>query len=203
MNQSIDSTLDYICFTDNANLKSDKWKICLVDNEEGLDNVRLARKYKILCHRFLSEYDYSVYVDGKIEIIGDMKEYINKYSMGRSLLCFPHFVRECMYEEARACLQFEKDNADIINRQVKAYKEDGYPENNGMIDSACLVRSHQDKELCIVMENWWDEVHNGSRRDQLSFGYVCWKQKYTYDLCDLFIYDNDYVCKKRTWEPPY
>ncbi len=201
--EKTDGRFDYICFTDNTNLRSEVWDIRIIENEEKLDKVRTARKYKILCHEFLKEYDYSVYVDGKIQIIGDIRKYMESYSKGSPMLCFPHFARSCAYEEAVSCIKFGKDDAAVITKQMNKYRQEGYPVNNGLVDSACLVRQHHNILLQKTMEDWWAEVQNGSRRDQLSIGYVCWKNNFHYDLSDLFIYHNEYICKKRDRETAY
>lgn len=200
----IDPAFDYICFTNDNTLNSDVWNIQYINvGEQDLDNVRLARKYKILCYKYLKGYDYSVYVDGKIHIIGDLNKYIDEYSMGSSMLCFPHFTRDCVYEEAKTCISLSKDKAEIIEKQMDGYKREGYPLKHGLIDSACLVRRHDDRILQQVMDCWWKEIKEKSRRDQLSIGYACWKNNFYYDICDLFIYDNEFICKKRDRELPY
>ncbi len=196
----IDPAFDYICFTDSRELHSDVWDIRYIENPEGLDLVRLARKHKILCHQYLKGYDYSIYVDGKMQIIGSLKDYIRKYSKGSPMLCFPHCQRKCAYDEADICARIGKDAAEIIYRQMERYKKEGYPEHNGLIDSACLVRRHDDEQLQKVMECWWEEVSGGSRRDQLSIGYACWKNDFHYDLCDLFAEKNEYIHKRRDRE---
>ncbi len=198
-----DEGFDYICFTDDRSLTSDVWTMRYVENEEGLDPARLSRKYKILCHEFLEEYDFSIYIDGKVQIIGDLWKYMETYSRGSSMLCFPHFVRECAYEEARVCASIGKDDPEIIRRQMEGYAREGYPERNGLTDCACMIRQHYDTVLQRVMECWWREVKNKSRRDQLSFGYACWKNGFHYDLCDLYTYKNEYLRKNRSWEKPY
>lgn len=199
----VDENFDYICFTDNNKLSSKVWNIRIIENLEGLDQVRLARKHKILCYEFLNEYDYSVYVDGKIQIIGGLRKYIEKYSNGSPMLCFPHFSRDCAYEEASACIKHGKDAVATINNQMEKYGQEGYPIKNGLIDSACLVRQHHDLTLQKVMMCWWNEVRQKSRRDQLSIGYACWKNDFHYDVSDLFIYSNEYICKRRDREKPY
>lgn len=201
--QYIDDEYDYICFTDNRKLTSDIWSVRYVENMENLDRARLSRKYKILCHEFLKEYDYSIYVDGKIQIIGDLRKYIETYCRGSSMLCFPHFVRSCAYEEAKACIAIGKDTPEIIKKQMEGYEKEGYPVNNGLIDGACLVRQHHSSILQKVMECWWNEVKSKSRRDQLSIGYACWKNNFHYDLSDLYTYQNEYLRKSRNWEKPY
>ena len=189
----VDSSFDYICFTDNRQLHSRVWDIRYLDNPEKLDNVRLSRKPKILCHKFLEEYDYSIYIDGKLEIVGNFKEYIEKYSKGNSMLCFPHPSRECAYQEGVACIERNKDSDIVIKKQMNGYMQEGFPFNNGLIEGACLVRKHDDEILQRVMECWWREVRDKSRRDQLSIGYACWKNDFHYDLCDLYLSKNIYV----------
>jgi len=60
---------DFLCFTDDKNLKSNIWNIIYVESElsSNLEN----RKYKILPHRFLDQYEVSLYIDSNIKILKD------------------------------------------------------------------------------------------------------------------------------------
>ena len=185
--------LDYILFTDNPNIKSDTWDVRMLSNPEHLDSVRLARRTKIMGHELLQEYDYSVWVDGKLEIIGDFVDYIERYRDTRPILCFNHYVDDCVYAEVATCKQLKKDDPATMDQQVQQYREEGYPSHNGLIESAILVRELHDEGLIKVMTTWWDEVLHKSFRDQLSFNYACWKNNFLYDTTDLFVYENDYV----------
>lgn len=64
---------------------------------------------------------------------------------------------------------------------------------NGLVDTGFMVRELHDERVKKVMETWWSKVLNGSRRDQLSFNYACWKNDFIYDTSDLFIYENQYT----------
>ncbi|MDE7250890.1 MAG: hypothetical protein K2N82_13635, partial [Lachnospiraceae bacterium] len=77
--------------------------------------------------------------------------------------------------------------------QIERYRNAGYPEHNGLIDSGILVRELKNERVIKVMETWWQEVLHGSKRDQLSFNYACWKNDFVYDSTDLYIYENKYV----------
>lgn len=189
----VNPEFDYIMFTDNPEMKSDVWQIRLVDHPEGLDNVRLARRIKILGHEYLQGYDYSIWVDGKLEIMDDLKRYINEYKKEQPILCFNHYMNDCIYQEAETCKALGKDGADIIDRQMEKYRSEGYPEKNGQVESGIIVRQIHDEKVIAVMELWWKQVLNYSRRDQLSFNYACWKCDFVYDSTDLYIYDNEYV----------
>ncbi|MCR5503239.1 MAG: DUF616 domain-containing protein [Lachnospiraceae bacterium] len=189
--------LDYILYTDNPELRSDTWEVRFLDNPDGLDRVRLARQVKILTHRYLPEYDYSIYIDGKLKMKTDLTEFVNRYRNEQPLLCFPHYFKDCAYEEMENCIAAGRfDNEAVMRSQMDHYREEGYPVHNGLIDSCFLVREHMDPEVIRVMETWWGEIRDRSVRDQLSFNYACWKNGFLYDTTDLFVYRNPYVAVK-------
>lgn len=182
---------DYICFTDNPFLKSDFWDIRPIE-DEGLNATQTARMYKILAHKYLSDYDYSLWIDTNIEIIGDIREFINKYSHTNKLLAFRHPQRDCIYEEADECIRLKKDDMDNIIPQINRYRQEHYPEHNGLISSGILFREHNNPDVIKLMEDWFSQILSGSYRDQLSFNYVCYKNNFTYDASDSYIFKNEY-----------
>lgn len=65
--------IDYICFTDNIDLLSDIWQIRLIPDElRNLSNVKKQRVIKICPHRYLREYDISIWIDGSMQVQGDL-----------------------------------------------------------------------------------------------------------------------------------
>lgn len=191
--QNVNPNLDYILFTDNPHIQSDVWKIRLIQNPDHLDNTRLARRIKILGHQYLEGYDYSVWIDGKLCITGDLQEYVQKNRGKQPMLCFNHYIHDCIYEEKSLCQRLQKDDPTVMDMQMERYRKEGYPAHNGLIDSAILVRELKNDRVIRLMESWWQEVLHTSKRDQLSFNYVCWKNDFVYDSTDLFIYGNEYV----------
>lgn len=189
----VDPRFDYICFTDDDSLRSEVWSIHKLTDTEGLGAQRLSRKPKILADAYLSDYDYSIYIDCKFKIRGDLYKYINKYSIGAPMLCFPHPGRACIYEEAKACIALKKDNPDAVRGQIERYRESGMPEHYGLIEAGCMVRRHGDPSVIRVMDDWWNEFLDGCRRDQISFPYACWKNNFRYDISDLSVVDNEYI----------
>ncbi|MNW50932.1 hypothetical protein D3C74_283970 [compost metagenome] len=187
----INNNCDYICFTDNENIKSDFWQIRKMEKSD-LDTVRKARRYKILPHLYLPEYEYSLWVDGNYEIIGDVEDFIKKYARQYPMMCLIHPDRDCVYDEAKACIELNRDKSEVISKQMDKYVSENYPENNGMIASGILFRKHNNHQVIKVASDWWREVENHSRRDQLSFNYVCWKNDFNYDTCHLSCYGNEY-----------
>ena len=191
MPKHINENCDYICFTDNPTLVSDFWQVRIID-ETHIDNIRKARKYKVLPHLYLPEYKYSLWVDANFEIIGDVEKYIMEFSNHSPMLCIIHPERDCIYEEALACINQNKDDKQIIQKQIKKYSHKNYPIHNGLIASGVLFRKHNDPNLTKIMNEWWSEIMTFSRRDQLSFNYVCWDNSFSYDECQLNCWENRY-----------
>ncbi|HPS57710.1 MAG TPA: DUF616 domain-containing protein [Spirochaetota bacterium] len=172
----IDESFDYVCFSDSNQKYTGCWKIINFP-DSNLDEVRKAKEMKILPHKFFPEYEYSIWIDGTVDIIGDVSKLIKVYNLPK-FLCFKHPSRNCIYKEGVACILQAKDNYNIISIQLNRYRAEGYPENNGLIDGCILIRRHNDEHVIKVMNDWWGEIINFSRRDQLSFNYVSWKNKF-------------------------
>ena len=188
--------VDYICFTNNKSLHSDIWNIKYISDEK-MDNIHLARYVKLFPHVYLKEYDTSIWVDGKFQIKADLKEYVVKYEKTKSMLCYPHFARDCIYDEAAVCKRIKNCVVADVDRQIDKYKNLNYPANNGLYETGCIVRNHHDIAIQTIMNDWWNEIEKFSYRDQLSFSYVLWKNEYQPDICDLDINENKWLSMVR------
>jgi hypothetical protein len=194
--------VDFVCFTDR-DIKSDTWEIHKVIPLYK-DNTRTARKYKVLPHRFVSEYDYSVWIDGNFVVIGDFRQLIDDSVMKVYDHTSCYDLRNCVYEEANAIFRLGqepgkkfKDNPFTIKSQMERYISDGYPQNNGLLSSGVLFRKHNDSDVIKTMENWWTEIKYGSKRDQLSFNYVSWKNKFEFKYIHKDVRHNEHFDMKK------
>lgn len=77
--------------------------------------------------------------------------------------------------------------------QVGDYFKDGYPVNNGLFETGCMVRFHNDDFVKMLMKGWENDVMEYSIRDQLSFPYICWKNGFKPDICDLDVNRNQWL----------
>lgn len=184
---------DYICFTDNKNLSSKTWEIRYIDIDLIFETPqRLQRYIKINTHKFLSDYELSIWVDGNIPIIGNLSEMIKKHHNGY-MTTFKHPFRNCIYKESAMCSIGKKDDALIMFKQSLKYLKDGYPKENGLVETKMIIRNHNEKECIELMEAWSNELINNSVRDQLSFNYVLWKQNKTINIIEEKLVDNKYI----------
>ena len=187
---------DYICFTDRTDFESDVWTI--QPTLKIYDGARDSKKPKLLPHRYLKDYEISVWVDGDAKIIGDINYLVDTYLKDKDYAVLNHKYcgginsRICIYEEAKFIKwlgdihpqKHYKDNLDMINNQVDGYRKEGYPENNGQARNTVIFRRHNNKDIIKTMEEWWIELKYGSKRDQLSFNYVAWKNKLKFSYMD-------------------
>lgn len=191
--QVIDVNCDYICFIDSPPAAyHGVWQFRPIQNESGLDSVRLARRYKLLPHLLFPEYAFSIYVDGNLQINASLREYLARYAGSRPMLCQRHPERDCIYEEAAAVLNFRLDEHDIVCEQMQRYRLEGFPSHIGLTCTNVLFRQHHDPDVIRLMNDWWAEVSAGSRRDQLSFSYAVWKNQFKYDKTPLFSHGNSF-----------
>ena len=92
--------------------------------------------------------------------------------------------RNCVYKEYEAIINLGqqkgnyKDNPAIMYNQVKRYMEEGYPQDNGLTTNGIMFRNHKNPSIINLMEDWWLEIKHNSRRDQLSFDYIAWKNNF-------------------------
>ena len=190
------------------------WKRFSEDNSLSLysDNNRNAKRFKVLPHRYLQDYEYSIFVDGNMTIRGDINQLVDKYLRDANVAFFSHSnnsldSRNCAYQEAQTIFQLGeknmnltpergylnyKDNPQLIKSQMERYDMVGYPKNNGLITGMVILRRHNEKDCIETMEDWWTEIKYNSKRDQLSFNYCAWKNDLKFNYMDGDSRDNEY-----------
>ncbi len=184
--------VDYILLTDSINDEYDGvWEMRALENPEGYSPQKLARWAKMHPFSLFPEYDWSIWIDGKLRVKGDVHEYINMYKRDSGMVCFPHYSARDIASEARSVIAYGKADETEVHRQIDNYMKAGYVGKGYIVETAVLLRDHHDDRLRNVMDDWWNELcsyeHN---RDQISFDYACWVNSYDYDLNDLLIYGN-------------
>ena len=184
-------------------------RLCLYE-----DNNRNAKKFKVLPHRYLDNYEYSIFVDGNFSIKNKdiIDNLIEKYLSDANIALYDHSKcaldsRNCAYQEAQAIFELceknmnltpergylnYKDNPELIKNQMERYRMVGYPKDNGLMTGMVILRRHNEKDCIKVMEDWWTEIKYNSKRDQLSFNYVAWKNNLKFNYLDGDIRNNDY-----------
>ena len=168
---------DYYCITDNMNDYGGQYT--LINARDVIpsfidDNTKRNRYCKLLGNYLFSEYDYSVYVDGNVKIVGDIHEYIRNMNI-YGFMSHAHAYEDCIYSEAIRVIVNKRDDEEIVISQMQKYKNEGLPRHYGMLHNAILVRKNNSSLCKSLMMDWWNEVWSYSKRDQLSLTYCMWK----------------------------
>lgn len=192
----VSDKVDYVCFTDSDKLKSETWKIVVV-NEKDISPSLLNRKIKLLYpYTYFKDYEYSLYVDGSVMIKDDVGIFLSSYIETKPILMnFKHPNNDCIFVEMERCIMQGRGNAEMLKKQYDVYKADGMPEHFGMSDNKIILRKNCDEGYKLMSE-WYDHVCNYSGRDQVCLSYVLWKHNLQYNYFDEVIEQNQYF---ETW----
>lgn len=179
---------EYICFTNNPELKSDTWNILY---NEDLNTIKKVRSIKILSP---IKYDECIWVDGSILINCNLTAFVEKYCKDDFvLLQHPH--RNCIYQEARECIRRRKDNPRVITKQVHKYRLKGYPDRSGLVATG-LIYKKQNENINKFCQEWNSHVQAYSYRDQLSFNFVAYNMMVLYNLIPFNVLGSEFILNK-------
>lgn len=162
---------DFIAFTDSP-ASAPGWTIRTLKRQFA-DPCRNAKLPKVLSHVYLPTYEFTIWIDGCVEIVSEVpvETFIRTCLRDTDLAVFPHRFRNCIYQEAVACIIAKKDSQAVIIRQVDLYRAGGYPAHNGLAECTVIIRRHTEA-ISHFNVRWHKEICAHSRRDQLSFNYV-------------------------------
>lgn len=181
---------DMVCFSDDAELKATGWTVMPLPplpELEGLeeDPVRAARMVKILPHRFLQEYEYSLYIDGN-RVLADKAEVFTGDG-SEPLLCLQGVVVDPYAGVDKLLAEDEKEDLllisekkpldetsrGVLNAACRRWRSGKLREYCGCPGTAMLGRRHNEEQVAAAMEVWAKEVLQGSELDEFALPYAC------------------------------
>lgn len=167
--------VDYLCFNDGSIYVPEPWLDIRTDFPYSGKDVN--RYVKILSHAIpqLALYDLTIYIDGAIEIVGDLAPLIKHViSANGHTFLYEHPSRTCVYREARACVESMKAPIAGTIKLMEQYRKEGMPKNYGLFEGGIIARK-KDKKAERLMDKWWETYLNDVKRDQLALIYSSWK----------------------------
>jgi hypothetical protein len=158
---------DFICYSDAA-IDRDDWQIRPIEAPLDL-SPRLRAKY----HKLFPPkgYAWNVWIDGayvlRMGATSFVDDLIAKSPTGFGL--HRHHQRDCIFDEAEHAVQLQKclPAVPTILRQMIDYARRGHPPHWGLWGGGLLCRDNSDR-VARIMDVWWQEIQQGSWRDQLS-----------------------------------
>jgi hypothetical protein len=173
----IEDDVDFVLFTDDSGEEIRRtWRVWPV-TDLYKNPQRNARHHKTVPHEYFPKYDVWVWLDGSMRLLTPITGLVKQYlagGCGADLVAFRHPDRKCVYEEADECIRLDLDHPDVVWEQMERYRAHGYPMDNGLAETKCVMRRNT-AEVVAFNRMWQYEIVNGSTRDQLSFNYVAWR----------------------------
>lgn len=193
------SNMDYFLITDCPEMYkkySEYYKIIQLSSDIiSMGPIKANRYVKLHPGKFLDKFDYAIYLDGNVRVIGDIRRFVIKCNDITGIAMHEHRLRDCLYDEAESCILLKKGNSKHLVNQIKRYRGEGMPEKYGLNEATVIVSDLKNKESIRLMHEWWKEFTiSESLRDQIAWPYILWKNNYTiYSVGNLGenIYENN------------
>jgi Protein of unknown function (DUF616) len=164
----------YVCFSDRPRRCPDGWELHQIRYRHH-DSRMTARWHKVMSHALFENTEFTLWHDGSHALTVNPWEVVDTgLSMAAMIATFKHPQRNCVYEEASACIRLKKDAPERLIDQARRYWNEGYPRNGGLYETSCVAR-RTSKLVLKLNEAWWSEILGGSCRDQVSLPYSLWK----------------------------
>ncbi len=163
------SGLPFICFTDNPDIVSETWQIRPLNPIFPADAIRSQREYKLLPHKFLPEFDASLYIDNSVLLTVPPEQVFEKIPYPSGISLPAHSFRASVEDEFLEVAKDRLDDPARIAEQLDHYRANWpdvlaqKPFWNGI-----LLRDHHNPVVIAAMETWRAHNYRYSRRDQLS-----------------------------------
>lgn len=158
------------------------WRIIVAHNIPYADARRNGKVPKLLLHRIFPNVRYSIWIDGKLELIVDPYQVLERF-LWRPNATFAisrHYRRFDVFVEAEANKAAGKYENASIDRQIQFYQyhdglthysKDKLPITSDVPEGCVIIREHipiTNLFTCL----WFNEVDRFTSRDQLSFSTV-------------------------------
>ncbi|XP_020271681.1 uncharacterized protein LOC109846850 [Asparagus officinalis] len=154
------------------------WRVVVVRDLPYADARRTGKVPKLLLHRLFPNARFSVWIDGKLELVVDPYQLLERFLWrnNATLAISKHYKRFDVFEEAEANKAAGKYENASIDYQIEFYKREGlthfypdkYPITSDVPEGCVIIREHipiTNLFTCL----WFNEVDRFTSRDQLSF----------------------------------
>ncbi|MFC7493352.1 MULTISPECIES: glycosyltransferase domain-containing protein [unclassified Nocardioides] len=164
-----DSACDFVCFTDDATLRSETWDVRVVDPLLPLDPVRSARSLKIVGHPDLDDYDEVLWIDARVVLRGDPSDLLDDWLATGDLAVARHSYRKDVATEFVEVLLAGMDESSRLYEQLNHYTAVAPDRLQEPVPWTGLIARRWTPDVRRFGEEWLRHVLRYSRRDQLSF----------------------------------
>ena len=155
---------------------------------------RLAAKRPKARPDLYTDCDASLWIDGSVHVRDDRFVRLVRERLQKSeLVLWEHPEdRDCLFEEAQHCHDWEKYRNEPVLDQAEHYRTAGMPEHFGLWAATCIARRHNDR-MRGLGDAWLTEMVRWTTKDQISLPYLLWREEITPGTFGLNQLENDLV----------
>lgn len=174
----VNPNVKYVCFVDRQTKRSidfnvvEPWSIVEILDQE-LNAKNLNRKVKICPHLYFKNLSNVIYIDGSIDIVGDVLKFIEPINTYVPIALYKHFSRETILAEAEECVRAGFNLSYEFYREYQGYIESGY-KDYGLYECNIIYRNFSIDVTQSLCDKWWSLYSVGAGRDQISFPVASW-----------------------------
>jgi hypothetical protein len=167
-----ESDVEFVCFTDDHELRSDTWTIRVVEPRFPLDSIRSARYFKVMGPTLLDGYDESLWIDNTVRLRRTPEELLDSW-LANADLAFPlHSFRTSVLGEFDAVATDGYDDPSRVYEQLIHYSAEREEILHERPYWTALLARRRTAEVDETMRLWFDHLLRYSRRDQISINYI-------------------------------
>lgn len=175
---------DRILFTDRPDLEVAEGvrREVLTSGDAGA--IAASRLPKLCPHKFMSGYDWVIYVDNRARLRVDPAAFVAaieaRFPEGapRTRYAFRHDRTQCIYREIKACQRMGYMTLEAREALIAAYRAEGLPSDAGLFVNTAMVQRMGDPAADAFNEGVFDHVTRVTRRDQIGFAYKVWREQF-------------------------
>lgn len=170
------SNCTYVLYTDDVSITAPGWQVKPIPEKLKTLKITEINRYMKFHPEEVCPTRFGIYVDGNVRLIAGIPNFINKISEKTGLAIFMHPWRNCIYTEVKMCKLVGKGNAEKMQHQIDAYRQEGFPKNYGQLETSIIVSDLNNTRSTELLHKWYEEhTLRGGGRDQISLPYILWK----------------------------
>lgn len=160
--------VDFLCFTDNPELTSDRWRVVVVEPVFPLDPHRSQRRLKIVGHPALDAYEQTLYIDNTVSLTGDVHGLFDEFLGSADMAMVKHSFRANVALEFAAVWRDGLDDPHRVMEQWDHYATSWPKILEGPVLWGGMIARRRGEAVTSLGHTWFEHVLRYSRRDQLS-----------------------------------
>lgn len=159
--------VDFFMFTDGAVPPGSVWQKRDLEYVDA-DPTRSARFVKTHPHLYFAHYDYAIWIDANLTLNAHPRDMLAMINADKPVHSWKHPLRICVFEEARTCMELNKDDIETVQSDLERLHAEKFPRHAGLIETSVMVTTMAHPDVPKLYNEWWARIDAGSRRDQLS-----------------------------------